>query len=342
MQQGKIGLLILIVLVVLSSSTSAGSITLKIITLNISNNELDFVNKIAYIMILEPELIKVLDFDEINNSTLSNLLIRTYYSRSVTIPSDRVYVKNGCLYLTGTEHLIINTSYIGINNTNYLLIRAYVKYVSGGYEGFSRGGIGFYGTTEYDKINDYYVAAPYWLSVIGSFNTSEPVSYDFEGHITWLGNQWGFSESVNYKIYNYNTTYTLWIALVDDYVVGGISAFPRSWIFYINGTYYLPEVVSHAGTVCIEKIEFYNISSGSPKRKTGILPTTLLDFETFSNLSLVYLRQDICRQYIFDSGRLDESTSTLYFFVRKTSTCLLLPYTNHVPMIYNSGKIYST
>ncbi len=342
--QKKMRYLVLMVLLIALVLSSIGgiSLTIRMIVLNISGEELDSLNKIAYAVTLEPGLIGVLDFREIDNSTLNKLFIKTYYSRSITIPSNRVYVRDGCLYLSGTEHLVINTSYIGVNRTNYLLIRAYVEYINGGYEGFSRGGIGFYGTTEYDEINGYYVSAPYWLSVIGSFNTSEPVSYDFEGHITWLNNQWGFSESVNKKIYKYNTTYMLWIALVDNYVIGGIDALPRSWIFYINGTYYLPEVVSHAGTICIRRIEFYDISKGSPKTKTVVLPKTLLDFDTFSNLSLVYIRLDLCRQYIFDTGRFDETTSTLYVFVKRTETCIVLPYTNNIPMIYNSGKIYST
>ncbi len=334
--------LFIVIFALVVTSIIPSSLTLRMITLN-AGDEANLVYKIARIMILEPKLVKILDFRSIDNNTLKSLFVKTYYSSYLTIPSDRIYVRNGCLYLNGTEHLVINTSFIGLNNTNYLLMKAYIEYVNGGYEGFSRGGIGFYGTNEYDYTNEYYVAAPYWLSVIGSFNISEPVSYDFEGHITWLNGRWGFSESVNYKIYKYNTTYTLWIALIDDYIIGGIDAFPRSWIYYINGTYYLPEVVSHAGTVCIRKIEFYDLRDGRPRQKTRVLPTTILDFDTFSNLSLVYLRHNTCRQYIFDPGRLDVYTSTLYFFVRRTWSCILLPYTynTNMPMIYNSGKIYN-
>ena len=332
--------IITILLVLIFHGIVASSLILKPILWNIEDNEVDFIYKMAHVMVLNPTLIKVIDFDDVDNSSLQKLLVKTYYSRNVIIPSNQVYIRDGCLYLTGTEHLVINTSYVGLNNTNYVLVKALVKWVSGGYEGFSRGGIGFYGTTDYDTVNDYYVAAPYWLSVIGSFNTSEPVSYDFEGHITWLKGEWGFSESANNKIYKYNTTYEIWIARIDNYIIGGINAYPRSWIFYINGTYYLPEVVSHAGTVCIRRIEFYNLSEGEPKTKTSILPSTLLDFDTFSNLSYVYLRQDICRQYIFSGGRQDPVTFTLFFFVRKTDTCLLLPYKYNIniPMIYNSGK----
>lgn len=167
---------------------------------------------------------------------MSKLLVRTAYSTVTTIPSDQVYVKNGCLIITNTEYLIINTSWLNITLPENFLVIAYTRFLSGGGEiyGNGRSGIGLYGNTTYDPVNKVYSATNYWLSVLGSFTTTGLLSYDFEEHIPWRSGQWAFSETINYFYYERNKTYKLWIARVGNYVFGGIIGGYKSWTVYIK------------------------------------------------------------------------------------------------------------
>ena len=189
--------------------------------------------KFAPLFVLEPKLIYTLSFNNLSNGSLSKLLVRTAYSTVTTIPSDQVYVKNGCLIITNIERLAINTSWLNIALPENFLVIAYTRFLSGGGEIYGRGGIGLYGNAIYDPVNRVYSATNYWLNVLGSFTTTGLLSYDFEGHIPWRSGQWAFSETINYFYYERNKTYKLWIARVGNYVFGGIIGGYKSWTVYI-------------------------------------------------------------------------------------------------------------
>ncbi len=90
----------------------------------LSKDEVYLYEQFAPILLLNNSVIYVVDFSRIDNSSLSKLLVKTAYSTVTNIPSNQVYVKNGCLYLSSTSHLIINTTWLNITLPNNYIIES--------------------------------------------------------------------------------------------------------------------------------------------------------------------------------------------------------------------------
>ncbi len=271
--------------------------------------------KFAPIFLLNNSIIYVIDFTEIDNSSLSKLLVKTAYSTVTSIPSNQVYVKNGCLYLSSTSHLIINTTWLNITLPSNYIIEAHIVFISGGGPSYGRGGVGLYENVTFDPISGVYPAANYWLSVLGSFASNGPLSYDFEGHIPWKSGQWCFSETIDYNYYLRGVEYIVWIARLDNYVIGGIKGGFKNWILYMNVSMALPEIVAYQSTVCFKKIVFRRVGIGYPINQTVIIPILYLDYNTWASQGYVLIRVT-SQGIVLDPGYIVHDR--VYYYISKT------------------------
>lgn len=244
------------------------------------------VANLSYYVLVKPLPLIRIDFDWIGNESLKYIVGRTQYSAGITIPSNRVYVKDGWLILRNTHHLILFPNiYLSDNKlarqlldnlTVYVII---VKYLGGYNPRYARGGVGLYsisGVVE-DEKGVYFTIANYWISVLGAFRSDGSLSYDFEGHWVLGGYRWMYSEAVSRLFYRVNETYALWIARVGDYIVGGIIVLDNlnnselrwtylgdllhqsRWVFYIRDIGSWPGLVSWSASIAIKRIEVYSL-----------------------------------------------------------------------------------
>ena len=232
---------------------------------------------LAYLLAARPKLIGFIDFNVVTNKSLPLILRKTSYSYSVTVPSNKVYVKNGELYVTGVNHLIVEEKafkILGFDKVDLkdnVVVIAHVRILSGKSYGYARGGIGFFGKTKFIPDKNYYLGAVYWLSVLGSF-TGKKLSYDFEGHWSKLNGRWLSTSTYRKFMYEYNKTYILWIAKVGDYIVGGVideqgrSITTRKLITSIKSyiredNIYKIDITAYNAKIAIKRIEVYKLES---------------------------------------------------------------------------------
>ncbi len=233
---------------------------------------------LTYLLSSNPKLHAFIDFKNVRNESLPRILKRTSYSLGVTIPSNNVYVKEGELYVSNVNHLIIEEKVfktLGIESLNLndnILVVAYVRMISGKDYGYARGGIGFYGKTMLSQSEKYYMGTGYWLSVLGSF-TGRKLSYDFEGHWSKLHGRWLSSTTYRRFIYDYNKTYMLWIAKTGRYIVGGIidgteNSISADKILSTIKSYieeenvYKIDITAYKSKIAIRRIEIYKLEPG--------------------------------------------------------------------------------
>ncbi len=230
---------------------------------------------LAYLLAARPRLIGFIDFSAVTNKSLPQILKRTTYSYSVSIPSNKVYVKDGELYVSSVNHLIVEErafKILGFDKVDLkdnIVVVAYIRIISGKSYSYARGGIGFFGKTRFVSSSNHYLGTTYWLSVLGSF-TGRKLSYDFEGHWSKLNGRWFSSSTYRKFTYKYNKTYILWIAKVGNYIVGGIidgqgrSITTRKLIssmksYIKEDNVYKIDITAYNSKIAIKRIEVYKL-----------------------------------------------------------------------------------